>query len=119
MAAAFRLAMASGANTIEDRNACAAAGRTAEVASVIITARRRRRRRSSQQQGSSRTSAAVRDLSRHVGEPRQVQLMRDGDGLGRAVAVLGQNQVRLSPTRIVAIEGVGPVQQDHDVTILF
>ena len=30
MAAAFRLAMASGTNTIEDRNACAAAGRTAQ-----------------------------------------------------------------------------------------
>jgi hypothetical protein len=36
MAAAFRLAMASGANTIEDRNACAAVGRTAQIRRPVV-----------------------------------------------------------------------------------
>jgi hypothetical protein len=46
-------------------------------------------------------------LARHVGEARQVQLVGDGDRLGRAVAVPGQNQVRLATARVVAIEGIG------------
>jgi hypothetical protein len=57
-------------------------------------------------------------LPRHVGESREMQLMRDGDSLGRTVTVLGQNQVRLSPAWIVAIERIRTVQQDHDVAIL-
>jgi hypothetical protein len=48
-----------------------------------------------------------------------VQLMRDGDRLGRAVTVFGENKIRLSPAWIVALECIGPVQQDHDVSILF
>jgi hypothetical protein len=55
----------------------------------------------------------------HVGESRQVQLMRDGDGLGRAVAVLGENEIGFSPAWIVAFERVRPVQQNHNVSILF
>ncbi len=45
--------------------------------------------------------------------------MRDGDGLGRAVAMLAQNQISLAAARIVAFERVRPMQQDHDVGILF
>jgi hypothetical protein len=48
-------------------------------------------------------------LARHVGETRQVQLVRDGHRLGRAVAVLGQNQVRLTAAGIIALEGIGSV----------
>lgn len=58
-------------------------------------------------------------LARHVGEPRQVQLVRDGHGLGWAVAVLGQNQVGLTATWVVSLEGIRPVQQDNHVGILF
>ena len=45
--------------------------------------------------------------------------MRDGHRLRRAVAVFGENEIRLSPTWIVALERIGPVQQNHDVSILF
>lgn len=45
----------------------------------------------------------------HVGEPRQVQLMRDGHRLGRAVTMFGQNEVRFSPTRVVAVECIWPI----------
>src|SRR6516165_3362753 len=48
-----------------------------------------------------------------------MQLVRDRNRLGRAIAVLGENEIRLSPTRIIPFEGVRPVQQDHDVSILF
>jgi len=48
-----------------------------------------------------------------------MQLMRHGDRLGRAVAVLGQNQVSLSPTRIVAFERVWAIQKNYHVSILF
>jgi hypothetical protein len=57
-------------------------------------------------------------LSRHVGEPRQVQLMCDSHRLGRTVAVLGENQVRLTTTRIVALESVWPMQQDDHICVL-
>ena len=33
--------------------------------------------------------------------------------------MFGQNEIRLSPTRIVTLESVGAVQQNHDVSILF
>ena len=56
---------------------------------------------------------------RHVGEARQVQLMRDGDRLGRTVTVFGENEIRLSATRVVALERVRPVQQNDHVSILF
>jgi hypothetical protein len=56
---------------------------------------------------------------RHVGESRQVQLVRDGHSLRRAVTVFGENEIRLSPARVVALERIGPVQQDDDVGILF
>jgi hypothetical protein len=58
-------------------------------------------------------------LPRHVGEPRQVQLVCNGHRLGRAVAVLGQNQVGLAAARVIALERIGPVQQDDHVRILF
>lgn len=59
-----------------------------------------------------------RTSPRHVGESRQVQLMGDGHRLGRAVAVFGENEIRLSPARVVALERVRPVQQQHDVGVL-
>ena len=44
--------------------------------------------------------------------------MGDGHRLGRPVAVLGQNQVRLTAAGIVAIERIGSVQQNNHVGIL-
>src|SRR5260370_22610457 len=44
--------------------------------------------------------------------------MSGGDGLRWPVAVLAKNQVRLATARVVALERVGPVQQDHHVAIL-
>jgi hypothetical protein len=52
---------------------------------------------------------SFRQLARHVGEPRQVQLVCDGHRLGRAVTVLGQNQVRLAAARVVPFEGIRSV----------
>ena len=46
---------------------------------------------------------------RHVGEPRQVQLVRNRYGLRRAVTVFGQNEIRLTTTRIVALERIGSI----------
>ncbi len=45
--------------------------------------------------------------------------MRYGDRLRRTVAVFGENEIRFSPTWIVAIKGVGSMQQDDNVGILF
>jgi hypothetical protein len=56
---------------------------------------------------------------RHVGESRQMQLVRDGDCLGRAVTVFGEDEISLSPTWIVAVERVRSVEKNHDVSILF
>jgi hypothetical protein len=64
-------------------------------------------------------STAQLQLPRHVGEARQVQLVCDGHRLGRAVAVLGQNQVRFTAARVVALEGIWAVQQNDHVRILF
>jgi hypothetical protein len=47
--------------------------------------------------------------TRHVGEPRQMQLVSDSHRLGRAVAMLGQNQIGLAAARIVAFEGIRPM----------
>jgi len=58
-------------------------------------------------------------LPRHIREPRQVQLMRDGDRLRRTVAVFTEDQVRLAAPWIVPLEGIGPVQEDNHVSILF
>jgi hypothetical protein len=55
----------------------------------------------------------------HVGKPRKMQLVSNSHRLGRAVAVLGHNQVRLTAAGIVAVEGIGPVQQDDHIRILF
>src|SRR5260370_1284852 len=54
----------------------------------------------------------------HVREARQVQLVRDGNGLGRTVAVLGQNQVCLSGSGAVAVVTIGAVDEDHQIRIL-
>jgi hypothetical protein len=40
----------------------------------------------------------------HAFEARRVQLMRDGGRLGRAVAVIAQDQIRLAATRVVTVE---------------
>ena len=48
-----------------------------------------------------------------------MQLMRHRDRLRRPVTVLTQDQVGLSPAWVVALEGIGPVQQDDHVSILF
>ena len=55
----------------------------------------------------------------HVGKARQVQLMRDGDGLGWAVTVLAEDQIRLTAARVVPLERIRPVQQDDHVRVLF
>jgi hypothetical protein len=55
---------------------------------------------------------------RHVGESRQVQLMRDGDRLGRTVTVFGQNEVRFPTTWVVTLERIGPVQKYDHIGIL-
>lgn len=56
---------------------------------------------------------------RHIREPRQMQLMRHCDRLRRAVAVLAHDEVRFAAPRVVALEGVRPMQQDDHVGILF
>jgi hypothetical protein len=56
---------------------------------------------------------------RHVGEARKMQLVSNSHRLGRAVAMLGQNQVCLTAARVVAIEGIGSIQQDDHIRILF
>lgn len=56
---------------------------------------------------------------RHIGEPRQVQLMRNGHGPGRTVTVFGENEIRFSATWVIAFECVRAVQQDYHVGILF
>jgi hypothetical protein len=48
-----------------------------------------------------------------------VQLVRDCHRLGRAVTVFGENEIRLSPTRIVTVERIRPVQQNYHIGILF
>ena len=55
----------------------------------------------------------------HVRKPRQMQLMCDGDRLSRSVSMLAQDQVRLAPTRIVALERVWPMQKYDHIGILF
>ena len=47
-----------------------------------------------------------------------MQLVRNGDGLRRAVAVLAQDQIRLAPTRVVPLERVRPMQKYDHVRIL-
>ena len=54
----------------------------------------------------------------HVDEPRVVALERDGDVGGRAVAVLGEDEVGLARARRLPLVGVLAVQQDHHVGIL-
>lgn len=56
---------------------------------------------------------------RHVGESRQVQLMRHGDRLRRAIPVLAHDQVSFTAPRVVSLEGVRPVQEDDHIRILF
>ena len=46
-------------------------------------------------------------------------MVSDGHRLGWAVTVLGQNQVGLTAARVVTLEGIRAVQQDHHITILF
>jgi hypothetical protein len=60
----------------------------------------------------------TRPLPRHVGEARQVQLVGDGNRLGRAVTVLGQNEIRFPTARVVTLEGVRAVQQNDHVGVL-
>jgi len=54
----------------------------------------------------------------HVGEARVVQLRRHGDRSQWTVAVLAHDQVGLAGAGIVALEGVGPVDQQHHVCVL-
>ena len=56
---------------------------------------------------------------RHVGKPRQMQLMRHRDRLRRTVAVLGENQVRFTTTRVIPVERIGPMQKYDHIGILF
>jgi len=45
--------------------------------------------------------------------------MGDGHRLGWAVTVFGENEIRLSPTRIVSVERIGPVQQNDHNGVMF
>ena len=54
----------------------------------------------------------------HVGEAREVTLEGDGDRVGRAVAVLGDDEVRLAGARRVLLVGGLAVQEHHHVGIL-
>ena len=64
-----------------------------------------------------RTPTNARSV-RHIREPRQMQLMRHGDRLRRAITVLTHDQVRFTAPRIIPLEGVGPVQQNYHIGIL-
>jgi hypothetical protein len=54
----------------------------------------------------------------HVGEARQMQLMRNGDGLRRPIPVLAQNQVSFTAAWVVTLERIGPVQKYDHIGIL-
>ena len=56
--------------------------------------------------------------ARHVCEARVHPLEGDGDLVGRAVAVLGDDEVSFARARVVAVIGGFAVQQDHDVGVL-
>ncbi|MCW2690504.1 MAG: hypothetical protein JWR37_5394 [Mycobacterium sp.] len=47
-----------------------------------------------------------------------MQLVRNGIALRGTVAVLAENQVRVTAAGVVALERVRPVQQDHHVRVL-
>ena len=47
-----------------------------------------------------------------------MQLVRDGDRLRRSRTVFGDDEVRFAAARIVALERVGAMQEDHHVRIL-
>src|SRR5947199_2850473 len=53
-----------------------------------------------------------------VGEAAVVQLVGDGDRAGGAVAVLGEDEIGLARAGVVALEGVGAVQEDDHVGVL-
>jgi hypothetical protein len=72
-----------------------------------------------QSENLQRTTPTETNSPRHVGEPRQVQLVGNRHRLGRPVAMLSQNQVRLTAAGIVTLEGIRSVQQDDHVRILF
>ena len=55
---------------------------------------------------------------RHVGEPAHMQLVGDSHGLGGSVAVFGDDQVSLTAAWIVALVGIGAMNEDHQVAIL-
>ncbi len=55
---------------------------------------------------------------RHVGEARQVQLMRDSHRSCWTCAVLGDNQVCFAAAGVVTFERIRPMQQDHQIAIL-
>src|SRR6185503_18481506 len=55
----------------------------------------------------------------HVDEAGEVQLGGDHDRVGRAVAVLGDDDVRLAGARRLLVVVVVAVQQEDDVGILF
>lgn len=50
---------------------------------------------------------------------REVSLEAEGDGGGLAVAVLGEVEVNLPCPAARCFIQVGPVQQDHQISILF
>jgi lysophospholipase L1-like esterase len=57
--------------------------------------------------------------ARHVHEPRIMALERDRHRGGRAVPVLGHDQVRLAGPRRLPLVRILTVQEDNDVAILF
>ena len=58
----------------------------------------------------ARFSDVVRTLSvREVREAAVMQLVSNGDRAGRAIPVLGQNEVRLAGSWVIPLKCVGPV----------
>ncbi len=56
--------------------------------------------------------------ARHIHELAQMQLVRNGNRRRRTIPMLTQDDVGLTGAWVVALEGVGAVQQDHHIRIL-
>jgi len=55
---------------------------------------------------------------RHVHKTREVQLGGDGHGIGRAVSMLGHNEVGLARARRLLVVVIVAMQQDDDIGVL-
>lgn len=60
----------------------------------------------------------LENLVRHIRKPRQMQLVGNGDRLRRSRTVFGDNQVSLTTARVISLERIRPMQEDHHIRIL-